>query len=376
MANQKGMLFLGCGATAGSRIKKNGYALPTDSQFFESPLVTGLLGDWNYPALSLVRKLKPFQGQSGLYQTWNDLFIYRGLAQAGIIREDRSKIDELYHLANHDWRDGYEWRAKHYQHQFEIREASIPPEYYLAELGIWDLRVLVKDVYSRIDLRDEVYRALWTGLKKKVEVAAVVNLNYDTTFDDVLHGDFYCPGDSNPAKGKIPKIRPHGSLKWTSRGTFKTGGGFQDWTHSMSGTCLKDLGYRKTDDPSVLELLQPLIVPPAEFKEEVVGSSSIPGLTNPILRQQWLVLEHSLRESNHWIFIGFSFASGDDHLVFLLKRLYDSDKQIHCSCYHRNHVCNTLRDIFGQHANVCGHDIPKHETIDSFLPREGCPLST
>ena len=298
MANQKGMLFVGCGATAGSRIKKNGYALPTDSQFFESPLVTGLLGDWNYPALSLVRKLKPFQGQSGLYQTWNDLFIYRGLAQGAVIREPQSVIDEFNLLSNHSWPSGGQRQREHYQHQFHIMEGSKSWEYYLAELAIWDLRLLVKDLYEDHDSAAEVYKLFW----KRVgyHASAVVNLNYDTTFDDILNeARFYHPLDSTSFDGKRPLIRPHGSLKWTSRGTFKTGGGFQDWTHSMSGTCLKDLGYRKTDDPSVLELLQPLIVPPAEFKEEVVGSSSIPGLTNPILRQQWLVLEHSLRESNH-----------------------------------------------------------------------------
>ena len=150
----------------------------------------------------------------------------------------------------------------------------------------------------------------------------------------------------------------------------------------MQDTSLDEIGFRDTANNSVLSFRQPLIVPPPEFKEEVVGSSSMPGLTNPILRQQWLALERSLRENDHWIFIGISFASGDEPLRFLLRRIYEQKQQakenaeIHCSCYDGNHVCNTLRDIFGQHAKVCGHDIERGQNIDSFLPRDGCPLST
>ena len=70
MANQKGILFLGSGATAGSgivkRSSKSSSKLPTDSQFFnlrESPLVEDLLKGGPYPTLQLVRDWDPFKGR-------------------------------------------------------------------------------------------------------------------------------------------------------------------------------------------------------------------------------------------------------------------------------------------------------------------------
>ncbi len=379
MTNQKGILFLGSGATRGSGIRKNNFPLPVDSQFFESPLVTSLLEKRKCRAIKLVRNLDPFTAQPSLFRTWHDLFIYRGLAHAEVIEAPDSTLAEFNVLNGRD---------AHYKRQFTIKAREAKPlTYYLAELAIWDLRVLVKAVYQHQNPQSTAYEKFWRGIGKKI--SRVVNLNYDTTFDDVFagRGQFYSPSKSAPTRGKKPLIRPHGSLKWTSKAKFKVsdhcvgwwpckepGHHEEPWHHSEDEeTTLERMGYR--GNLPIFDFSQQYIVSPAMFKEEVVGSSAGSGL-GELLRHHWLELRKGLEESDHWIFVGISFASGDDHLVFLLRLLYGPNKYLHCSCYDEDHACRGLKRIFGEHANICAHPIRRGQTIDSFLPRPGCPLST
>lgn len=373
----KAILFLGSGATAGSGIKKNGEQLPTDGKFFCSKVVKSLME--HYPALKLIRDEKKSLEHNELYKTWNDIYIYRGLARQGIIREERNVIDKFYNLANYSWSKDYEWRRKHYRHQFKIIDASHHPDYYLAELAIWDLRVLVKEVYDKNygkKKKKSAYKEFWKGLNGKV--SAVANLNYDTTFDDSFGNNkpFYYPCDSKPSTDKIPLIRPHGSLKWTSQSHRSISQNrWLGWTSSYNSYDLSDFGYKSSDNHDILEFKQSLIVSPAEFKEEIVGSSSLAGLTNPILLLQWIELEKQLRESNHWIFYGISFASGDDHLLFLLRNYYDGGKKIHCSYLtndksnDKSHIERLSKDVLGQDGNICEHEI-KDGKISSFHKKD------
>lgn len=202
------------------------------------------------------------------------------------------------------------------------------------------------------------------------EIAAVVNLNYDTTFDDSNVVQYYHPGDGQPAKEKIPLIRPHGSLKWTSRSGWRQG--WTGWSESYDGTSLNDMGYKPTGDPMLLEFRQPLIVPPAYFKEEVIGNSSMPGLQNLILRQQWRHLIQSLKDCNHWVFVGISFASGDDHLLWLLKSSYREDKtQISCFIKDNCQPVQKLKKCLGNGVNITVYKIKnENEKIDEFKKSE------
>ncbi|MCH8311773.1 MAG: hypothetical protein IID17_02165 [Nitrospinae bacterium] len=365
MTNQNTVLFLGSGATTGSGITKNKQALPTDANFFTS--LEGLIKNWekSYPALAQYRELKKSKVRNGLYPTWNDLFIFRGMAQAGVIKENEEVKDNFYDLSNHDWPSKYKWRKKHYHHQFQIMKSWLPFEYYLAELAIWDLRVLVKDIFFIKNFKKKINNNFWGKLKKVYTISAVVNLNYDTTFDDSFKNVFYYPGEPRPKNNKNPLIRPHGSLKWTSLSLYsKTQNNWEGWTDNYIDTPLKKIGYRElNNDPTKLSFKQPLIVTPAIFKEEIVGNSSFPGLTNPILRLQWNHLERALRNSNHWIIIGFSFASGDEHLKYLLKR-FSEKKKVCVSIYDKDWRILSL--AYELNLSFCTHEIGENESIEEF----------
>lgn len=368
MSKRKAVLFLGSGATAGSGLTNGGCKLPTDGEFFNSPLVCGRLQGGGYPAIRLMRK-QTLQERS-LYKTWNDLFVYRGLARAGVIREGAEVIDEFNRLANHAWPAAQGCRAEHYRHQFQIMGSELR-EYYFAELAVWDLRVLVKDVYEIQDVTHSAHKAFLKCLGGRADVSAVINLNYDTTFDQALTGKFYHPGDSTSAEGKLwPLIRPHGSLRWTSRSEWSIPEArWLRWTESWDNTALWRWGYQRSPSvPDRLEFHQALIVTPAMTKEEVVGNSSMPGLGSDILRQQWIAVERALQQSDCWIFVGLSLASGDDHLVFLLRRaLAGRPVAVHCSCYGNQHACVNFECLLER--SVCCHCIRENQPVTDFLCR-------
>lgn len=376
----RGVLFLGSGATAGSGIKKEGYPLPTDSGFFDSPLVTSRLAA-GYPALHLARNELLPQPKSSLYETWNDLFVFRGFARTNVIEGDevQGAWRRLQAYRNRcRWNPPYWHQHSHYDCQFQIREddgESKPVGYYLGELAIWDLRSLLVDVYRDVHRAPSPYRRFWQGLRN--QVSSVVNLNYDTTFDDHQPDEFQAVFERELilTDSKPLLIRPHGSLGWTSANRYKRRWLLR-WKPSPQACPRSELGYRRTATSGVFAFRQPHIVAPPSFKEEVVGTSSEPGLTDDVLRAQWRTLAKQARDAHCWIFVGLSLQAGDDHLLHLLQRqrLYTPQKRLHCTCYGTDDVCRRLETIFGPHAEVCSHEIPVGRTIDRFLNQRGCDL--
>lgn len=352
MKNNIVLLFLGSGATAGSGITKNGISLPTDQNFFDDADdrkgvskiieqddrkgVSKIIKQWEnaYPALNLCREKISIIKVSSLYQTWNQLFIFRGLARAGLL-EDKNLIKEFEKLKGREWPQDYQWRETHYLHQFEIMKQG-PKLYYLAELAIWDLRVLVKELYSELNNQnnnqnDNYYKTLNEKLGEALNKSIVINLNYDTTFDD-FNGEGFSPFEEKEKlcenlKKKI--IRPHGSLKWISKcyWSLNSNGWIQPWEETFEDINLENQGYQRTSHAEKLIFHQSNIVPPAYFKEEIIGNSTMPGLASQVLWNQWRHMEIALRQAEEIIFYGTSLASGDDHLNFMTKK-HSKDKKI------------------------------------------------
>ena len=375
-SSNKAILILGSGATAGSGNLSDGKQLPTDNEFFKNSTSDNsrarklIEEDGAFPALRIMLKKfldkkDGFKQDKGLYNVWNNIFILRGLGRSGVIRFDPDVIDEYHGLKNHSWPEKREYQKEHYENFFSIEDRFRPYEYALTELAIWDLRVLVKKVYSEYTPDCSVVKQLWDDLKGKL--MAVVNLNYDTTFDKSIDG-FYYPGIHEP-KGRIPLIRPHGSLDWTDIGIFRKAipGIYWNWKESSEPISLSEMGFRKGNG-NFLDFKQPMIVSPAYFKEEIVGNSSSPGFINKnIVRNQWMAVEKVLRKSDHWIFLGTSLASGDDHLVSLLKYHYKGAKHKICfSQYGNDHaVCEKLVNLFPT-THICAHQIKEEEKIDNL----------
>ena len=326
------ILFLGSGATAGSGMVKNGKSLPTDQNFFaEQNGVYGIIKDWQkkYPALKLCRDEIPEIKLPSLYQTWNHLFIFRGLARANLC-DDKNLIQKFEELKNHTWPDDYKWRAEHYEHQFEAIRLGWSKLYYLAELAIWDLRVLIKDLYSDLKNSNGAFKTLKEKLNEDLNRSIVVNLNYDTTFDDYIENGFSPLQERELFCEKLDKkiIRPHGSLKWTSKCGFSLTkkDWIPPWDETFEDTHLRDQGYQRTSNTEELIFHQSLIVPSTYFKEEIIGNSTMPGLASQLLWNQWRHMEMALEQAEEIIFYGTSLASGDDHLCFLIRNNVKSKK--------------------------------------------------
>ena len=379
----KGILFLGSGATRSSSIKRNSQLLPTDQKFFSDDYVRSLLPK-KYPTLNFAReKLKDLK-QESLYQTWNKLFIYRGLAGANIIHETEDLKAQFENLKNFDFPSNKQ-QQNHYKLQFmHAREKEIPCEYYIGEFAIWDLRVLVKEIYSIEPNKPKPIIKFWDEIKENISY--ITNLNYDTTFDQTLHDQIYYLNNDTSSDNKVLIIRPHGSLDWSSIGLFSTARKrWLDWNSTAHGLKLDELGYNATPFRNIISLKQPLIVTPDDFKEEIIGNSTMTGLNNELLKPQWTQLEKALKECNQWIFFGISFTSGDNHLLHLLRRHLDKVEKLHFSCYpssqtdynsdkceNQNCSWKKMEDWFGK-GKLCHHPINENGTIDLFK-KDDCLL--
>ena len=384
MTNKKNtVLFLGSGATKGSGFTKgsetkgNDQGLPTDQQFFkkgneeEEGGVPNIIPNWEkgYPALSLCRELIPGITSDSLCQTWNQLFIFRSLARASLYN-DKSLIEHFEKLKNHNWLDNFKWREKHYSWQFKIINHSENPLYYLAELAIWDLRALVKEIYSDLEDPQSPYNTLKGKIGDNLENWIVVNLNYDTTFDDCFEDKFSPLNEKDILVNDLRKkiIRPHGSLKWTSKNWFSEINNTwvnPDWEETFDDTNLTNQGYQETSNPEQLIFHQSLIVPPADFKEEIIGNSTLPGLMSQLLWNQWRHMEMALEQSNKIIFYGTSLASGDNHLCFLIRKNIKNKKILIFDTNNTESFKNKWKERFPE-ANVKDikfEDIPKQKVV-------------
>lgn len=218
MSSTDTVLFLGSVTTAGSGLKKNGRQLPSDREFFydQSPVQEQLKQG---PYLALQRVGNHWQEffQGGLYTTWNNLYLARSFSRndlfhvtgcqvKSLLEEIRCESEERQDDAQHKH---YAIQFKIYRDEFKNFPKGAPDARLrdgLFELAIWDLRVLVARTYdlgwscNRM-LKNSNYGAMWSCLKNRV--GTVVNLNYDTTFEDTLKEHL----------GDVTICKPRGSLK-------------------------------------------------------------------------------------------------------------------------------------------------------------------
>jgi len=315
-----------------------------------------------------------------MYKTWNHFFVLRGLGVSKIFRIDTELRDKFHAISEHSWPNTHEFQRQHYKWEFaSMGRSRLPVEYHFFELAIWDLRALVHEVHDISSCKSDPFIIVWSKLKDRL--LAVINLNYDTIFDDSLSKgcDYFYPGESSDVKYRgnndpdtIPIIRPHGSLGWTSVGTRSLSRLDWQWREEWKRTALQDLGYRQSEsNPFHLDFRQSLIVSPVFVKEEIVGNSTMPGLGSAILKSQWTSLESVLRKSaklknkSHWVFLGLSLQSGDEYIITLLKQNY-IEQQIHFSNYKCNRdIRNKLAEIFGED-KLCEHAYSAG-TIDQFF---------
>ncbi|MEK7766383.1 MAG: hypothetical protein AAB368_09105, partial [bacterium] len=316
-------LFLGSGATAGSGIKHVGHCLPSDRGFFKSDLVEQLLESGHYPALKHVRTHFPRYCRCGLSETWNTFYLARSFGRAAVLNEsppllaprDFLKVLKTESAADASQRRHYQIQRQDYERGYGTIEAVNPQwsqEKLLDELfglAIWDLRILVCRVYGLAPSDPEEYESLWKAVSDRV--AGVVNLNYDTTFEDSM---------ASKLEG-IRVFKPHGSLKWLKWNRRLLGQQWcmgAPWPTKRMTEVRGDYGYRN-GSAELVEFIEPNIVSPDNYKEVLVGGSNSMGIIDPLLRDSWLCMDRFLRKADHFLFLGFSLSSADSHLAFLIS---------------------------------------------------------
>lgn len=366
--------------------------MPADAGFFDSCLVKRLLETNKYPALTMMLKyLKEHRFQaSDLSPTWNLMFLLRSYSRSEVIDkrgliyyEAASKLAGTIPAAFTGQREHYELQVKEYRF---IHENKQDRGFYeeIAALAIWDMRVLLSDIFVLESYSaGNGYVGLW---KPPISNAGmVINLNYDFTFEGSLgYSGYEYLGrvqDDIPEKKQPLIIKPHGSLNWTSWNRWIHGRGWMycgPWPSGKEEMSKDNLGYRMTTIPDIYSFHQQLIVTPEDYKETVVGNSTIPGLLDPILRTQWVKLEEYINKAKYLAFIGYSFPSGDGHLYFLLRKAFHASKnmEIHASCYKceaescgcSHCLCRTkgrIEELLGyQGDRICVHHIPRDSGDD------------
>lgn len=353
------VLFLGSGATAGSGIKLNERALPADRSFFCSALVQERLKEGHYPALRYVLSDQARFCHDGLSNTWNSLHLARSFGRATVLNEGaRAALLGSFKdiLATDGVNDGSQ--VAHYQIQardYEVRYGTISEENpswseeklkdEVFGLAIWDLRLLVCRVFSIPPSVNNHYEEAWKTVADRV--AGVVNLNYDTTFEDSM---------SSQLK-EVPVLKPHGSVKWLKWNRLHLGHDWLSrgapWPVMTLDSFQHDWGFRNLSG-GIAEFIEPNIVSPDNYKDVLVGGSNTVGIVDPLLREAWLRMDCLLRRSDHFLFIGFSLSAADAHLAFLISNAVrlkpDREKQPRVHVTYVGEQCESK-----DQAKACGY---------------------
>lgn len=168
--------------------------------------------------------------------------------------------------------------------------------------------------------RARVHRLLVQNLRKagRLRDVVFVSTNYDILIDSALtdlhdvvdldYGiDFRNIDEWDPPRRarEVRLYKPHGSSNWLLCGTC----GEHDITPKEKGVITRMISANEVCRHCRSDY-SPLIVPPTFYKD----------LNNVFLSSIWNQTESTLRQVNHVIFCGYSFADADVHVKYLLKR--------------------------------------------------------
>ena len=123
------------------------------------------------------------------------------------------------------------------------------------------------------------------------------------------------------------------------------------------------MGFGPTSDEKILSYKAPLIVDDNEFKEQIVGNSTIGGFQDSTIRQQWVTLKEILEKAGEWLFYGWSIESGDNHLKYLLRE-HSRGKTIQATLHNKPEECR-FGESFPDASSVCYHKVG--DSMESFL---------
>ena len=190
-----------------------------------------------------------------------------------------------------------------------------------------DFRRLIYDIYSSYIPPDEGLdnlKLLHSKLRSsdQCKLLAYITFNYDCYLEHALNPNFkYVTTNDNPEEiilllhGEIPIIKLHGSLSWQeSRNPHRIIYNAPPFEKSRQ---IEPAYYNDG------QWLQPAIIPPTVFKQEINDDARTGDILTQAILQQWRAAIRLLLEADKVIIIGYSFPASDYHSkrIFHIARM-------------------------------------------------------
>lgn len=270
----------------------------------------------------------------------------------------------------------YDWEKENQEYIDLIKKGKIKNNYPHSD---WDLnnrkfkltgdcgrdfRRLIYNVYSNYNEpheRENRFKSLHDKISEvnDCNLLGYITFNYDCYLENALKKDFSHIAENYDIRempeGCIPILKLHGSLNWEENPS-NTDVIF----HTPS--CEKDKQV-KPDYSSNKDYIQPAIIPPTIFKQEINDDSRpMERLTRAIL-QQWGAAITILQEADKIIFVGYSFPPSDFHakrifqISSMIRRREDNKQPVQIlDCVGPKNdgteKRRLLESIFGKDANI------------------------
>ena len=134
--------------------------------------------------------------------------------------------------------------------------------------------------------------------------------------------------------------------------------GSLNWEHSSKGRPITFLKSKEAVYPDYRQsnaFVEPAIIPPTLFKQEINDEARAKDPLTQVIIQQWIAAIRLLTDADKWIFVGYSFPPTDFHAkrifqIAMMRRrsLGEKTKVLYCGGSNSNikEVEEELQDIF------------------------------
>lgn len=311
------VVIYGSGASNASgykvKIREKEISPPTDQKFFKD--IGDIFLEEEYPAIHMFKD-----------------FVFR--SNPGVGMEELWTTLDLNH--KHISLDTYGWEkeTQEYKDRIEKRKIDNYPnfdrdernrKYKLTGDCGRDFRRLIYDVYSNYiepPERENRFKSLHEKISKadNCNLFGYITFNYDCYLENALKPDFsYIPVNNDireKPNGCIPILKLHGSLNWEENPAYA-----DIVFHNPSYE--KDKQVKPDYSPNN-GYIQPAIIPPTIFKQEINDDARATEPLTRIILKQWKSAINILKETDKIIFVGYSFPVSDFHS----KRIFQISSMI------------------------------------------------
>ena len=218
-----------------------------------------------------------------------------------------------------------------------------------------NLKELICDSLTIFDVGKE--ENLYLKLHKQLECTGLlgyITFNYDLFLEDTLYHDNdplfrYLNVNEEISQLLYSGINEHLIIKLH---------GSLNWEHSSKGRPITFLKSKEAVYPDYRQsnaFVEPAIIPPTLFKQEINDEARAKDPLTQVIIQQWIAAIRLLTDADKWIFVGYSFPPTDFHAkrifqIAMMRRrsLGKKTKVLYCGGSNSNikEVEEELQDIF------------------------------